>query len=198
MNSFFLSVRFPRTRREVLIKARRQGQACVHGSEYLIFVSFARFLPLPLVGYGVSLIFTASLRSSKNGSLAITLPRTFFIILFPTAFYRRSRMTGRYLIPFCKKTLLPFYSRLPLSSAPLTLSPTSGDSFQFVFFLLCTDLAVNIFMKKLRILLPLVVCFPGRGGKCQALRGDRACLCTQVRIVFQRFAHSCPFRRLFI
>ena len=30
------------------------------------------FLPLPLVGYGVSLTFAASLRSSKNGSLAIT------------------------------------------------------------------------------------------------------------------------------
>ena len=27
----------------------------------------------------------------------------FFIILFPTAFYDRSRMTGRYLLPFCKK-----------------------------------------------------------------------------------------------
>ena len=26
----------------------------------------------------------------------------FFITLFPTAFYDRSRMTGRYLIPFCK------------------------------------------------------------------------------------------------
>ena len=46
---------------------------------YLILTSFAGFLPLPLVGYGVSLIFTASLRSSKNGSLAITLPRTFLL-----------------------------------------------------------------------------------------------------------------------
>ena len=50
------------------------------GSEYrkthLILVSFAGFLPLPLVGYGVSLTFTASLRSSKSGSLAITLSRT--------------------------------------------------------------------------------------------------------------------------
>ena len=26
----------------------------------------------------------------------------FFILVFPTAFYDRSRMTGRYLIPFCK------------------------------------------------------------------------------------------------
>ena len=147
-----------------------------HRLEYLNPVSFAGFLPLPLVGYSVSLIFTASLRSSKNGSLAITLPRTFFIILFPTAFYRRSRMTGRYLLPFCKKTLLPFYSRLPLSSAPLTLSPTSGDSFQFVFFLLYTDLAVNIFMKKLRILLPLVVRFPRTRREVPSLRGDRGML----------------------
>ena len=30
----------------------------------------------------------------------------FFITIFSTAFYDRSRMTGRYLIPFCKK---PFY-----------------------------------------------------------------------------------------
>ena len=27
----------------------------------------------------------------------------FFIIVFPTAFYDRSRMTGKYLISFCKK-----------------------------------------------------------------------------------------------
>ena len=36
----------------------------------------------------------------------LTLPRTFFITIFPTAFYDRSRMTGKYLLPFCKK---PFY-----------------------------------------------------------------------------------------
>ena len=70
MNSFFLSVRFPRMRREVPSKARRKGQGCVHRSEHLIPVSFARFLPLPLVGYSVSLTFTASLCSSKSGSLA--------------------------------------------------------------------------------------------------------------------------------
>ena len=65
-----------------------------------------RFLPLPLVGYGVSLIFTASLRSSKNGSLAITsfkndrqvfnttLVETvfpFLLILAPSDGYRRHR-----------------------------------------------------------------------------------------------------------
>ena len=26
----------------------------------------------------------------------------FFVSLFPTAFYRRSRMTGKYSVPFCK------------------------------------------------------------------------------------------------
>ena len=99
----------------------------------------------------------------------------FFILLFPTAFYDRSRMTGRYLVPSCKNRLLflltlapsdgfaatfpvsgdgffmshfqifRFYSyyflffcvcpHLPLSSAPLTLSPTSGDSLGSLFFL---------------------------------------------------------------
>ncbi len=28
----------------------------------------------------------------------------FFILVFPTAFYDRSRMTGRYLIPLCMKS----------------------------------------------------------------------------------------------
>ena len=32
----------------------------------------------------------------------------FFIIVFPTAFYDRSRMTGRYLIPFCKNRFFRF------------------------------------------------------------------------------------------
>ena len=30
----------------------------------------------------------------------------FFVSLFPIVFYRRSRMTGRFLIPFCKKPFL--------------------------------------------------------------------------------------------
>ena len=40
----------------------------------------------------------------------------FFISLFPTAFYDRSRMTGRYLIPFRKKRFFCFCSHLPLPS----------------------------------------------------------------------------------
>ena len=47
----------------------------------------------------------------------------FFITLFPIAFYHRSRMTGRYLIPLCKKLFLRFCSYLPLPSAPLTPPP---------------------------------------------------------------------------
>ena len=58
----------------------------------------------------------------------------FFITLFPIAFYHRSRMTGRYLIPLCKKLFLRFCSYLPLPSAPLTPSPTGGDSLRFAYF----------------------------------------------------------------
>ena len=83
-----------------------RGKRVYTGKNHLIPVPFARFLPLPLVGYGVSLTFAASLCSSKSGSLAFTLPHTFFITIFPTVFYDRSRMTGRQLILFCKK---PFY-----------------------------------------------------------------------------------------
>ncbi len=83
-----------------------RGKRVYTGKNHLIPVPFARFLPLPLVGYGVSLTVAASLCSSKSGSLAFTLPHTFFITIFPTVFYDRSRMTGRQLILFCKK---PFY-----------------------------------------------------------------------------------------
>ncbi len=43
--SFFLNVSFPRTRREVPSRARRQGQVCVHRSESF-FCVYSR-LPLP-------------------------------------------------------------------------------------------------------------------------------------------------------
>ena len=81
MNSFFLSCQLPPNAEGSAEPARRKGQGCVHRLEYLIPVSFAGFLPLTLVGYGVSLIFTASLRSSKNGSLAIT-QRQFFLFRY--------------------------------------------------------------------------------------------------------------------
>ncbi len=70
-------------------------------------VSFARFLPIPLVGYGVSLIFTASLRSLKNGSLAITSfknDRPVFNTVSYEIFFRA-------------------YSRLPLPSANAATFP---------------------------------------------------------------------------
>ena len=81
----------------------------------------------------------------------------FFISLFPIAFYHRSRMTGRYLIPFCIKspftvllTLTPFvssadtlakakrlthfYSVDPLLEKWFACFPTSGDSLRFAYF----------------------------------------------------------------
>ena len=70
MIAFFLSVSFPRIRREVPSLARRYRQACVHKSEYLNLATYAQIL-----------------HSTPY----------FFITLFPTAFYDRSRMTGRYL-----------------------------------------------------------------------------------------------------
>ena len=47
----------------------------------------------------------------------------FFILVFPTAFYDRSRMTGRYLVTFRKKLFFRFCSRLPLPTAPPPPSP---------------------------------------------------------------------------
>ena len=46
----------------------------------------------------------------------------------------RSRMTGKYLMLLRKKPFFRFCSHLPLPSASLTPSPTSGDGLRFVFF----------------------------------------------------------------
>ena len=53
----------------------------------------------------------------------------------------RSRMTGRYLLSFCKKRFFRFCSRLPLlSTCRLTLSPCPGTACVSYTFLLCTHL----------------------------------------------------------
>ena len=47
MNSFFLSVSFPRIRREVPSYARRKGQVCVHRSKFLMYLlQFTPFVNL--------------------------------------------------------------------------------------------------------------------------------------------------------
>ena len=60
----------------------------------LLTISYAGFLPLPLVGYGVSLTFAASLCSSKSGSLAIALPHNLFFFYHHSDSIHRSRMTA--------------------------------------------------------------------------------------------------------
>ena len=145
-------------RREVPSKARRKGQACVHRSEYLNLATFARILTAP-VGrvWRLTHFYSVALLLEKRFACHHSTPY-FFISLFPTAFYDRSRMTGRYLIPFRKKRFFCVCSYLPLPSAPLdTLAkakrlthfysvalllekwfacfPTSGDGLCLVFFL---------------------------------------------------------------
>ena len=96
----------------------------------------------------------------------------FFILVFPTAFYDRSRMTGRYLMPFCKNRFFRFCSHLPLpSTCRLTPSPTSGDGFLvWIIFIFC------FFYIKLQILSSLVVSFPRIRREVPSLRGDRGML----------------------
>ena len=88
-NFFFLNVCFLHTRREVPSLRGDRSQECVHRSEYLNLVSFAWILH--------------------------SIPY-FFTTLFPTTFSLRSRMTGRYLIPFCKNRFFGFAHACPLSS----------------------------------------------------------------------------------
>ena len=58
----------------------------------------------------------------------------FFILVFPTAFYDRSRMTGKYLMPLCKNRFFRFCSHLPLSSANAATVPVFGDGLHFARF----------------------------------------------------------------
>ena len=73
----------------------------------------------------------------------------FFIIIFPTAFYDRSRMTGIFLIPLKNRTHLyqilttpvgrvwrftHFYSVAPLLEKRFACFPTSGDGLRLAYF----------------------------------------------------------------
>ena len=56
----------------------------------------------------------------------------FFILLFPTAFYLRSRMTGKYLLPFCKNRLFVSATLISILLFLLILAPSvnlSVDTF---------------------------------------------------------------------
>ena len=107
----------------------------------LIPVSFARFLLLPLVGYGVSLIFIASLRSSKSGSLAITSFKNdrpdiycrsvktvflFLLILAPS--------DGSAATLAKAKRLTRFYSVASLLEKRFACFPSSGDGLKLACF----------------------------------------------------------------
>ena len=102
----------------------------------------------------------------------------FFILVFPTAFYDRSRMTGRYLVPFCKKRFsfcshyfhfLRFCSHLPLSSAN---AATLAKAKRLTHFYSVASLLEKWF-----------ACFPTSGDSSRL-------------IFFQFFSHICPFRRV--
>ncbi len=49
---------------------------------------------------------------SPTSAWILHSPPYFFILLFPTAFYDRSRMTGKYLLSFCEKLFLRVCSHL--------------------------------------------------------------------------------------
>ena len=58
----------------------------------------------------------------------------FFIIIFPTAFYDRSRMTGKYLALSVKTAFFISAHACPFRRLTPPLSPTSGDSSRLIFF----------------------------------------------------------------
>ena len=58
-----------------------------------------------------------------------TLSRTFFITILPTAFYDRSRMTGRYLVSFHKKLFYVSAPNCPFRQLRWHLPRQAGTAF---------------------------------------------------------------------
>ena len=67
-----------------------------------------------------------------------TLPRTFFITIFPTAFYDRSRMTGMHLAPFRKELFGVSDPTCPFRRLRRHLPRQAGTACGFLFFPLFT------------------------------------------------------------
>ena len=124
----------------------------------------------------------------------------FFISLFPTAFYRRSRMTGKYILLLCKKLFFPFCSLLPLPTAgAVTLAnakrlthfysvapllekwfacfPTSRGRFTVRILFFLDNKSFTVFRQltyiKTMNSFSLVVRFPRTRREVPSLRGDR-------------------------
>ena len=70
----------------------------------------------------------SSLSGNSIYSIAIKLP-----------FYDRSRMTGRYLIPFCKKLFYLSAHSCPFRRLAPPPSPTSGDGLRLAYFRLFSN-----------------------------------------------------------
>ena len=146
MNSFFLSVSFPRIRwqancvfRSVATRKHNETLRLWPGSaepceaigarvrtQVRIFNTciLCQILTAP-VGrvWRLTHFYSVALLLEKRFACHHSIPY-FFITLFPTAFYNRSRMTGRYLIPFCKK----------LSSVSVPTCPFRRIRFLFFLF----------------------------------------------------------------
>ena len=75
------------------------------------------FACFPSSGDGLILAYTGQNINTRILCQILHSTPYFFISLFPTAFFLRSRMTGRYLVTFRKKLFFRFCSHLPLPTA---------------------------------------------------------------------------------
>ena len=74
-----------------------------------------------------------------------TLPRTFFITIFPTAFYDRSRMTGMHLAPFRKELFRVSDPTCPFRRLHRHLPRQAGTACGFLFFPLFSIIRGRLF-----------------------------------------------------
>ena len=113
------------------LRSRMTGKYLISFCKKLLFI----FLLILAPSDGFAATLAKAKRLTHFCSVALLLEKWFachhsfpyfFITLFPTTFYDRSRMTGKYLVPFCKKRFsfcshyfhfLRFCSHLPLPTA---------------------------------------------------------------------------------
>ena len=118
-----------------------------------------------------------------------TLPRTFFITIFPTAFYDRSRMTGRYLNCSIKPILAYLLTLIFVLSCLLQLAPfvSSADT-------LAIGKASNSLLQRRFALQKVVRVLPDKRGRLSALRfvfvAVMTSFCCGLFPYFFGFAHT--------
>ena len=124
----------------------------------------------------------------------------FFILVFPTAFYLRSRMTGRYLVPFCKNRLFVSATLISILCFLIQLTPfvSSADTLakakRLTHFYSVAPLLEKWFTCHHSTPYFFIILFPTAFYRRSRMTGKY--LISFYKKLFYLSAHPCPFRQL--